>query len=305
LEKPSFGPLMSLRLRPTPRAIWLGPAWAALCGAASSGGLGLSGQCLLHLVLALFLADPLLGNVWSILAAMDWASSPVEDERSVDLPALPYTAPGSLSHRLLVWLKHTLTWWLAAFWPRWGAALVGLLVISILALALAAILGRGPAFLILVSFVLLASRVFLLGRPLMGGPLLRASLEMGLAWMVGYTAFHALPASQTRLAVTEWLHQSWESLLLAGLYTSAYYACLTLEERLSRGIAFLNATQISAMVLLIFIKRPILTGIVGLMLLPQMLLQPLLRRHGDRPWYLRQTQLFVMGGMMAAAIGCS
>lgn len=305
LEKPSFGRLMSFRLRPAPRAIWLGSAWAALCGAVSSGGLEFSGQCLLYLVLTLLLADPLLGNIWSILAATDWAPSPVEDEGSVDLPALPYMAPGSLSHRLLTWLNQTLTWWLAAFWPRWGTSLVGLLVTSILALALAALLGRGPAFLVLISFVLLASRVLLLGRPVMGGPLLRASLEIGLAWMIGYTAFYALPASQSRLAVADWLHQSWEPSLLAGLYTLTYYACLTLEERLSRGIALLNATQISAMALLVFVKRPILTGIVGLMLLPQMLLQPLLRRHGDRPWYLRQTQLFMMGGMMAAAVGCS
>ena len=296
---------MSLRLRPAPRAIWLGPAWAALCGAISSGRLGLSGQCLLYLVLTILLADPLLSNIWSILASTDWAASPVEDERPVDLPALPYTAPSSLSHRLLVWLNHTLTWWLAAFWPRWGASLVGLLVISILALALTALLGRGPAFLVLISFALLASRVLLLSRSVIGGPLLRASLEMGLAWMIGYTAFYALPASQSRLAMMEWLYHSWESLLLAGLYTLAYYACLTLEERLSRGIALLNTTQISAMALLVFVKQPILAGIVGLMLLPQMLLQPLLRRHGDRPWYLRQTQLFVMGGMMAAAIGCS
>ncbi len=305
MEKPSFGRLMSLRLQPAPRAIWLGSAWAALCGAISSGGLEFSGQCLLHLVLALFLADPLLSNVWSTLAATDWAPSLVKDEGSVDLPTLPYTVPGSPSYRLLIWLNRALTWWLNAFWPRWGESLMGLLVTSILALALAALLGRGPAFLVLLSFALLAARVLLLGRPPMGGPLLRASLEMGLAWVVGHTAFHALPASPSHLAVVDWLRQSWEPLLLAGLYTLAYYACLTLEERLSRGIVLLNATQISAMALLVFVKRPILAGIVGLMLLPQMLLQPLLRRHGDRFWYLRQTQLFVMGGMMAAAIGCS
>jgi len=67
----------------------------------------------------------------------------------------------------------------------------------------------------------------------------------------------------------------------------------------------LNLAQVATVALLVFWKQPILAGVVTLLLLPQMLLQPALVRTGDGLWYLRRVQAFTMGAMMATAVAAA
>ena len=312
-----LGRLLSLQLRPGRRVTWLGAAWAALCGAVASGKLTFSGPCLLSLGLVLFLSDPLLGAVWSALEALSQpASSNREGVHSSEtgnhLPPLPYTKPSSASGGFFARLNAGRAWWRAEFWPRAGASLVSLTGASALALAISLVLGRWVALLTAVALILPILRAALLGQRPLSGPFTRALLEVGLAWLMGYAVFQdlSLPLGEAalgdllRASALTWLETHWKVLLLAGLYTLAYYACLILRERrrVVMAKALLNGVQLAVTILLVVIRQPILAGLAGLLLVSQMLFQPVLRRQSP-PWYLQCTQFFLMGSMLVAALG--
>jgi hypothetical protein len=117
---------------------------------------------------------------------------------------------------------------------------------------------------------------------------LRAILEMGFAWLAGHTAFAPLTIP---------------SFLLAALYTVAYHSCLKLvrtDEK--RWPALLKASQATVIALLVLLRQPIAAGALGLLLLPQMLLQPFLGQGQVQFWYLRRIRPFLMAGMLLAAL---
>ena len=183
---------------------------------------------------------------------------------------------------------------------------------SALALAIGLVLGRGVGFLTAVALVFPFLAATLLGQRPLSGPFTRALLEVGLTWLMGYAVFQdlSLPPVEAVLdnplqaSVLPWLEVHWKVLLLAGLYTLAYHACLILQERrrLAIGEALLNGPQLAVIILLVVIRQPILAVLAGLLLLSQMLFQPLLR-HRSPPWYLQCTQFFLMGSMLVAALG--
>ena len=286
-----LGPLMKLEVRITRPLSWLGPAWAALCGAVASGWLMLSGQNLLFLLIVLFLADALWGTLWHLIAERDWFVSSVNQHsqsQEASLTVLPYTAPGSPSHRIYSRLGRMLAWWRAVFWPRQGPAFVGLVVALPLTLVLAIILGQ--RVILLTSAALAIVVLALLGARRHSAPplSLRAILEMGFAWLAGHIAFGPL---------TLW------SFLLAVFYTVAYHGCLKLATNSGkRWLTLLKVSQAAVIALVIFLRQPVVAGVVGLLLLPQMLLQPFLSQGEAELWYLRRTGPFLMAGMLLAAL---
>ncbi len=285
-----LGPMMKLEVRVTRPLTWLGPAWAALCGAMASGWLTLSGQNLLFLLIVLFLADALWGTLWHLIAERDWlvSSNWPSQTQEASLTALPYTAPGSSSHRIFNRLGRKLAWWRAVFWPRRGPAFVGFVVALPLTLVLAIILGQ--RVIILTSASLAIMVLALLRARRHGAPplSLRAILEMGFAWLAGHIAFGPL---------TLW------SFLLVAFYTVAYHSCLKLARNSGKpSLILLKVSQAAAIALLIFLRQPVVAGVMGLLLLPQMLLQPFLGQGQVELWYLRRTRPFLMAGMLLAAL---
>jgi len=285
-----LGPLMKLEVRVSRPLTWLSPAWAALCGAVASGWLTFSGQNLLFLLIALFLADALWGTLWHLIAERDWVASsnwcPQVQEAS--LLALPYTAPGSPSHRVFSRLGRKLDWWRAVLWPRHGPAFVGLVAALPLTLILAIILGQRVIILTVAALALMVLALLRTRRHSAPPLSLQAILEMGLAWLAGHTAFGSL---------------TWWSFLLAILYTVAYHSCLKLAKNGGKpSLILLKASQAAVVALLICLRQPVVAGVVGLLLLPQMLLQPFLDQGQVELWYLRRTRPFLMAGMLLAAL---
>jgi chlorophyll synthase len=283
--------MMKLEVRVTRPLTWLGPAWAALCGAVASGWLTLSGENLLFLLIVLFLADALWGTLWYLIAGEGWLVSSATEPSQLQQgssAALPYTAPGSPSHRIFGRLGRTRGRWRVVSRPRPGSALLGLVVALPLTLILAIILGQRV---IILTVAALATMVLALIRTRRYGapPLfLRAILEMGLAWLAGHTAFGPL---------TSW------SFLLATLYVVAYHSCLKLARTSEkRWLTLLKVSQAAIVVLLVYLKQPVVAGVIGLLLLPQMLLQPFLDQSEVGLWYLRRTGPFLMAGMLSAAL---
>ena len=285
-----LGPLMKLEVQVNRPLTWLGPAWAALCGAVASGWLTLSGQNLLFLLIVLFLADALWGTLWHLIAEQDWfvSSNWRSPAQEASLTALPYTAPGSPSHRIFSRLGRKLAWWRAVFWPRQGPAFVGLVVALPLTLILAVILGQRVIILTSAALAIMVLALLCARRHSPPPLSLRAILEMGLAWLAGHTAFGSL---------TMW------SFLLAAFYTVAYHSCLKLARNSGKpSLVLLKVSQAAVIVLLIFLRQPVVAGVMGLLLLPQMLLQPFLGQGQVELWYLRRTRPFLMAGMLLAAL---
>ncbi|MFQ6014657.1 MAG: hypothetical protein ACE5NP_04360 [Anaerolineae bacterium] len=336
---------LRLMLRPTGPLLVLGPAWAFVAGALASGGIGPNVHTLLVLVLGLLLVDPWLGFIWTTLLETEWSSLAGDYPRgqpSATLPRPPYTTAGSPSQRLWGWLERRLVWWRNRFWPKAGPESVSLVVACLFALALAAILGFDVAILVTVALVLVAVRVVPAGRGTGQHQLLHASFQIGLAWLVGYMAFDSGFSGSLRQFWTEhrwsillvWLGEHGPSLVLAGLYSLALYACMILSDehlpvggtnprdgeesfptdqgvatggasQSGHGIAILNLVQLGVVGLLLLSKQPIFAGLIGLCLLPQVLFQPFVREGWQVSTYLGHIQPFLIASILLAAFAVS
>jgi len=274
--------------------LWLGPAWAVLCGSLASGRLSFDGRTFLVLLLSLFLGDPLLGTIWREASIIASPSNPasLSEGAKVRLSSPPYTLPGSLANRLLLWAEEGLSSW-SSVWPRFEAPLAGLAFALPLTIVLAILLGQSILLLVAAALILVALESLRLhdGR----GPsrLLRASYAGGVAWLVGYLAFSPL-VPQTSL------QRHSEASLWALIYTGLLYAFQSIDKgERDKGMRLLNLVQIFGVALLVLAKEPIFAGVVALLLLPQMLLQPVFQRGGS---YLRRTQFFALIAMMVGAL---
>jgi hypothetical protein len=283
--------LISLRMEMGSSSAWLGSAWAALCGAVASGQMGLDAQSLLLLLLVLFLVDPVLGGVRGLVLGTDWFAPFAGGRLSrgeTPSKSLPYTSPDSPGYCASRYLAGILAWWRRDFRPQVGIEFLSLILTLALAIMLASLLGHLVTLLTLVTLVLMAVVLF---PSRWRGPISfssRAILELGLPWLMGHLAFGSL---------------NWESVAFALAYTVAYYARFVLLNGGRRAATcLLNGSQIMSLALLVIVKEPILAGIAGLLLLPQLLLQPFLWRGEAEWWYLQRSQPWLMAGMLTAGL---
>lgn len=307
MEKPGSesiqGRLLNLEASFARSQIWLGPGWALLCGAVASAGLDIGWHTAISLLLAFLLVDSLLGTVWSVVSsdpgilAVGGGGNP--GQRS-SLSAPPYTLPGSLGYRFFGFLSENLSRWRSSLWSQTGSALLGLIFGSLFALVLAAVLGVGP-FLLTVIALVIAALCFVVSRSQEVIRLaLASSFLAGLSWLIGYATFGDLSSLSIEKSLLG------KPLIWAALYAAAFHAYQLLGTgRLASGAALLNLAQIGAASVLVFVKQPILAGAVGLLLLPQLLLQPSLLSAGDGLWYLRRVQVFTMAAMIVTAVAAA
>ncbi len=284
-----LGRLITLQVRFAHPVSWFGPLWAALCGALASGEMALDVTHLFLLVTVLFLTELALGTVWELALNTDWSSLSREKEQPAKaVLMLPYAAPSSPNQRISRQLGRVITWGQTALRPGAGRAVPGLLVTAVMALIMAVFLGRS---LVLLTLAALATAALapLLTRRRQAAPLwLRAFFEAGLTWLMGHAAFGPF---------------NWPSLLAGGLYTGLYQSCLALQRRQDkRAIVRFNLFQIAIVALLVVVKQPLLAGVVGLLMLPPLSLQPLLGPGETGPWYLRRSQPFLMLNMLVTAL---
>ncbi len=286
-----LGPLINLRMEMGSSAAWLSSAWAAVCGAVASGQMGLEAQSLLLLLLVLFLVDPVLGGVRWLVLGTDWFTPFAGGHLSrEDIPSksLPYTSPGSPGYRASRYLAGVLAWWRRDFRPHVGTEFLSLILTLALAIMLASLLGRSIALLTLVAFALMVVVLFTSRWHGAISLSLRAILELGLPWLMGHLAFGSLNLKSVAFALA---------------YTVAYCARFVLLNGRQRAAMYLlNGSQIVAVALLIIVKKPILAGVAGLLLLPQLLLQPFLWRGEAEWWYLQRSQPWLIAGMLTAGL---
>ncbi len=304
MDKPSSdfaqGRVFTLEVRSARSRTWLGPAWAVLCGAVASGGLELDWHTIVALLLAVLLADSLLGSIWPVVDSdlRVAGGAPTGNPGSkTPAPPLPYTLPGSASARFFEFLGKRTAWWRSTVWPQKGNLVLGLAFNSLLALLVSALLGGGALLLTAIALALAGYRL-VLRRSREGVSLALGSCFLaGLPWLLGYATFRDLGSVGSELGVTV------EALAMAAIYALAYHSYQVLStEGLSSGAALLNLAHVTAAAMLVVVKQPILAGGVALLFLPQLLLQPALLTTGDGLGYLRQVQAPTMVATMVTAL---
>jgi hypothetical protein len=285
------GRVFTLNAKDTGSSMWLGPAWAVLCGAVASGGLSFDGRSLVSLLLAVLLADAVLGSVWGLASGgrKPWLRGAIGKPSG--------RAPGSRARRILAYLKGRPGHWRGAVWPRAGTSMLGLGFLLLLALAMAATLGGATLLLTATALGVATWRQALIPREGALSAALESCCLAGLPWVIGWSAFSGLGWARSELLPLA------QALVWAAAYALTFYAYRLLgRERLSRGANLLVVAHVAVVAMLVVTRQPILAGGVALLLLAQMLLQPTLLEVGEGVWYMRRVQAFTMLAMMVAAV---
>lgn len=289
--------LLHLEVAWAPGRIWLGPAWAVVCGSLASPDWKLSGEILLTMITSLFLVDGLLGSVWhqvSLLASEREDSGQEKKAKPRRPDRLPYFQPGSWGYRL---------WgWMGAMWLAWWGTgnptsqfRARLIIAFLLVLVLGAFLS--PVVLILLAVSLLVAWWWFIGREKFEW--LPAIYRGGLPWLIGYMSLSNISGSLLDL---EQLAKFAGPIFWAAVYLAVVFAFRRIAPgKPSDGARTLILAQLIGILALVLAKQPILAGVSGILLLPQLLFLGNLPRQKKGLWYLQRVQIFTMASMLVGA----
>jgi hypothetical protein len=277
-----------LQARLTGLINWLGPAWAALCGALASGSSDWQGEEWLKLAVLILLVDVGWGGLWAALGSTDWAAALVRwrEWRSGDpVAGLPYTLPGSPGDRVSRWVGQLRAWWHDVVWVECGVAISAVLVALLVTLVLATLLG---ADMLLLSVAALA--LIQLGLAWEGGrgvisPTWDAFIGVALPWVAGHILFSG---SLSLLSGS-----------LAFAFALAWGMIWRAMGRWERVLGL--GAQLLVVLLLVVIRSPLAAGCLVFLLVPQLALLPWLGHGQPVSWYVRHTRPWLMWAMLVAA----
>jgi hypothetical protein len=317
LDQP-VGRISQLRLYPI-RPLWsLGSGWAAVCSGLAAGGLDLSPETLLKLLLAWLLVDPILGAVWDSGVGSN-GGRPLRQrgiyQRLLDprLPAtapalrlLPYTQVGSPGHRLARHLGRLRRWWQYTLWPKAGYTFATMIAGLGLALLLGAVLGRTILALVLISVTLSWLATLSQQKDSNRGTTQRSSSRQGMA-----TLWHALGEFGVPWLIGATLlgNPSRMLILLGICYTITYFGLI----RYTEGFRLIGSSQAAAALLLAGLRHPLAAGAILISLMPQWGLRLWATDHDQQSpgqydhvaatgTFLRYVQPFVIMSMLLAVL---
>ena len=282
------GRVFTIEVKGASSRTWLGPAWAVVCGAVASGGLALEWRVPVLLLLGVLLTDSVLGSVWRLVVegAPEEESSKPESGSVASAP--PFVLPERLEKRVAEWRR--------AMRTHVGSRVLGLGFLSLFALLIGAILGNVAVVLTAVALLVAMARLVIASRDGVLHGLLASVYLAGLPWLMGYAAFGSL----------QWGADGKRAFALALVWAVVYAVTfhgyrLLGGQLLSRGATVLSLAQVAAVVVLLVAREPILAGAVGLLLLPQLMLQPALLKVGEGLWYLQRVQVFTLLATLVTA----
>lgn len=291
LPQPTVGRRIALELRSARPLTWLGPIAATLCGAIAASGLGISGETLLRVAIAILLTDPILGAWRAAWVNTDWRR-PMRGWEAMPTRAwmlVPYARLGSPAARFSQWLSSRARFWREAVMPHVGQSLTAILVTGLIALSVALVLGTA-AFLLTLLALLLAPLESELGEN-GAGRWARAIEEIGMAWLIGDAALSRIIPPL-------------DSALVALLFAITYRGLLSVDSRPRLGFAIVNLAQMLLIALLItrgaIINATIITLTLGALLLWETLVRA--EREGPQT-FLSRAQWFVLVAMVVTALG--
>ena len=273
-----FEPVVRLTAHWRRGGAWLGPAWAVVCGIVASAQFHWLGSEIVAICVALVIAEGLWTTLWASLAETNWAA-PLgrwrEWRDGSPLTPLPYTQPGSAAARWVVLLGYYRNWAARDLIPNYGGLLASAILTPIIALVLSAVLGA-PIVLLSIIAILLPQLALALCRA-DGHPnvVLRGLVEMTLPLLLGFVLFKPISVELVIAAVGFGLS-----------YSGA--AGHTWNHRVW------NTGQLVVALLLVATRHPLGAFLVGVLWLPQYLLQA-------QP-SARRAQWWLMASMLVTAI---
>jgi len=244
-----------------------------------------------RLLMACFLAAPILGSVWSsaanlhVTAAREVGVS--GESPPMRFPWLPYTHPDSASGRVMSCMERILNGWRDG--SPWVTSVMGLTLGTVLSLTVGVVLG-GQALIVTAAGLALAWIGACSQPGMTARQVLRVFLPTMGSWLLSYSVLAPL---------------NWVAVALAGLYALAIHAYTMLPkmDHWQGRVLLANGSQFLVSLLLILGKQPLLAGIVTLLLWAQMLLQLSLLDRGQQTIYLRRCNVALMTSMLISAWG--
>ena len=265
--------------------MWIGPAWAVVCGIVASGAFAWSGRDLMIAVLAIMLVDGAWATVWWGLVETDWSAalsrwSAISPGQPLRL--LPFAQPASPAERTQRWLARFIAWWRSELWPRAGSPLSSVMVSLGLSMALSAVIGWPALALSLAALAL--TQAGLLARRMRGRApsVAHGFLDVGLAWALGHAALGSLSLLSAGMAI---------------IFSVSYAAALELTHSGRSNRAWLLA-QMLAVIVLVVIQQPVAAFMLTAVLAAQAMLSTIL--HGLA--FARAAQFWLMAAMLIAAL---
>ena len=279
------GQLFRLHIPTRERALWIGPAWAAICGIAASGVMAWRGQALLLSILAVLLADGLWATLWWTLVETQWSEIIARiNTHSIEAPAhsLPFTQSGSAADRTQRRLARSVAWFRSDVWPHFGSSVLTVIVSMGLGLILSIIIGWQALALSLAAFALI--QLALLMQRFRSGAvsILHGLLDVGLAWFLGHAALGQITLISFAFAL---------------FFSFAYSGVIEVirQEKSSRRWLM---PQILIVIVLAIMQQPLAAFALITVLIAQALLATVLRG----PTFARSAQWWLMLSMLIAAI---
>jgi len=281
-----FGHTLKFRLLLSPGWFSLGPGWAAIAGALSTGQGNFNYSHLLQLVGLWLLVDPLLGVLWELAVQRQLWRQLVEAQ----LPpaprygfSLPYAQPGSPGGQFVLYVRRYRLWWQELYWPQFGDQVATFFLSALLALAIAIALRAAIFWLTVLAIGLI---LFMALKPAAladaGGGRLQTIVQLFLPWLMG---------------ILLWSNLAPFSLALAVCYGLVYLGGLRMVGGHRRAEWLFFGGQIAVILLLLGVR--LLPGAaVGAALV---VAQLLLKAHaGQAAAFLEKAQPFLIFGALAA-----
>ncbi len=281
----AIGPWLRFDVALRSGGLWLGPVWGVVCGVIASGRFTWNARGLLLAGLTLFLVDGLWATLQAAMLETNWAasvarrttgSSPLRSHLLAHLRSEP---------RAVRWLSQLVQGWQTKVSPALGPTVTTIPLCLMLGTALAAILGWQMLALSAAALAVIQIGLVLNRATGQAVPVVKAALEMGLAWLAGHAAFGSPGVL---------------SALMAAIFTLTYLGGLHLVARPGGGRSWYG-TQGLAALLLFLVRQPVAAWLLVILLFAQLLTAPLLQQEHPGIAFVRSNQAWMIAAMLAAA----
>jgi len=286
LLEPPFGHSLKVTLALARPWLRLGPGWAALAGALSTGQFAFDLSLIVQLVSLWLLVDPLLGMLWDLSVGRDlWrkvAKAQLGPAASTGF-SLPYVQADSVAGRFVLLMRRYQVWWRESYWPENGQAVTSFWLGTLLALLIALFLSITTFWLVLltIALIILAGQLSRESSSPQGGRL-QSVVQLLLPWCMGIVLWSSLWPLGLALAVCYWVTY------LGGLRM--------LGQHHRAGILFF-AGQAVAIMLLLGLQALPGAAIVSVLFVAQWLLKFKFNRSAD---FLQKAQPFLVVSVVVA-----
>jgi len=283
-----FGHTLNFTLSLSRSRFGLGPGWAVLAGALSTGFSEVTVTALLPLFSLWLLVDPILGTLWELNVQQGlWRQI-----RYAHLPppsaagfSIPYAQPGSMAGRFVLTWRRYRVWWRETNGLDCSTSLAAFGLGIMMAFLIAFFLGSVIFWLTLLAIIL----ILLAGRhrpdlTTAGGGRVQAVGQWLIPWLMGSVLWSSLSPL---------------SLALAICYGAVYLGGLRLEGHHHHADKLFYIGQLAALMLLL--SQRLLPGaaVLSVMLLAQWLIQT---RFRGTDGFLSKVQPYLVVSALVAGL---